>query len=259
MELKKRIFYSKNYSKSKIKFGFFTRVGGISKNNYSSLNCSLSSGDNKKLVKENINIALKKIHLEKSSLKTVKQIHSNKVLEITNNNLNKKIECDGMITQDTNISLAILTADCCPIFIFDIDSKFIACLHAGWRGVYKNIVKNALKKINKIQPNNKKIKGIIGPCLDQNHFEVDKIFKIKFLKKNPLYNSFFEDILGRNKSLFNMRALIRQQLRDENINDIEDINKDTYSNVELFFSHRRSTHLQNLPTGRMINIIGFKK
>ena len=48
-----------------------------------------------------------------------------------------------MITQDTNISLAILTADCCPIFIFDIDSKFIACLHAGWRGVYKNIVKNA--------------------------------------------------------------------------------------------------------------------
>ena len=45
----------------------------------------------------------------------------------------------------------------------------------------------------------------------------------------------------------------------ENINDIEDINKDTYSNVELFFSHRRSTHLQNLPTGRMINIIGFSK
>ena len=67
-----------------------------------------------------------------------------------------------------------------------------------------------------------------------------------------------EDILGRNKSLFNMRALIKQQLRDENINDIEDIKEDTYSNVELFFSHRRATHLQNLPTGRMINIIGFR-
>ena len=56
-----------------------------------------------------------------------------------------------------------------------------------------------------------------------------------------------------------MRALIKQQLRNENINDIEDIKEDTYSNVELFFSHRRATHLQNLPTGRMINIIGFKK
>ena len=258
MELKKK-FYSKNYSKSKIKFGFFTRVGGISKNNYFSLNCSLSSGDNKKLVKENINIALKKLHLEKSSLKTVKQTHSNKVLEISNYNLNKKIECDGMITQDTNISLAILTADCCPIFIFDIDSKFIACLHAGWRGVYKNIVKNAFKKINRIQPNNKKIISIIGPCLDKNNFEVDKNFKIKFLKKNPLYNSFFEDIAVKNKSLFNMRALIKQQLIDENIHNIEDIKEDTYSNVDLFFSHRRSTHLQNLPTGRMINIIGFRK
>ena len=258
MELKKK-FYTKNYSKSKIKFGFFTRVGGISKNNYFSLNCSLSSRDNKKLVKENINIALKKLHLEKSSLKTVKQIHSNKVLEITNNNLNKKMECDGMITQDANISLAILTADCCPIFIFDADSKFIACLHAGWRGVYKNIVKNAFKKINRIQPNNKKIISIIGPCLDKNNFEVDKIFKIKFLKKNPLYNSFFEDIAVKNKSLFNMRALIKQQLIDENIYNIEDIKEDTYSNVDLFFSHRRSTHLQNLPTGRMINIIGFRK
>jgi len=223
------------------------------------LNCSLSSGDNKKLVKQNINIALKKLNLEKSSLKTVKQIHSNKVLEINNNNLNNKIECDGMITQNTNISLGILTADCCPIFIFDIDSKFISCLHAGWRGVYKNIVKNALKKINKIQPNNKKIRSIIGPCLDRDHFEVDKIFKLKFIKKNPLYNSFFENILGSNKSLFNMRALIKYQLRDVNINNIEDIREDTYSNVELFFSHRRSTHLQNLPTGRMINIIGFKK
>ena len=259
MELKKKKFYSKSYSKSKIKFGFFTRVGGLSKNNYYSLNCSLSSGDNKKLVKQNINIALKKLNLEKSSLKTVKQIHSNKVLEINNNNLNNKIECDGMITQNTNISLGILTADCCPIFIFDIDSKFISCLHAGWRGVYKNIVKNALKKINKIQPNNKKIRSIIGPCLDRDHFEVDKIFKLKFIKKNPLYNSFFENILGSNKSLFNMRALIKYQLRDVNINNIEDIREDTYSNVELFFSHRRSTHLQNLPTGRMINIIGFKK
>ena len=103
MELKKK-FYSKSYSKSKIKFGFFTRVGGISKKNYYSLNCNLSSGDNKKLVKQNINIALKKLHLEKSFLKTVKQIHSNKVIEINNNNLNKKIECDGMITQDTKIS-----------------------------------------------------------------------------------------------------------------------------------------------------------
>ena len=39
--------------------------------------------------------------------------------------------------------------------------------------------------------------------------------------------------------------------------NIEEIDKDTYSNKKLFFSHRRSTHLQNLPTGRMINIIGF--
>ena len=38
---------------------------------------------------------------------------------------------------------------------------------------------------------------------------------------------------------------------------IENIELDTYSNEELFFSHRRSSHNDKLPTGRMINIIGF--
>ena len=259
MEIKKQIFFSKNYIKSKIIFGFFTRIGGVSGKTFSYLNCSLSSGDDKKLVKENINIALKKLHLERSSLKTVKQTHSNKVFEISSKNLNKKIEGDGLITQNPNISLAILTADCCPIFLFDIDSKFISCLHAGWKGVYKNIVKNAIKKINKIQPNKKKIIAIIGPCLDKNNFEVNLDFKTKFIKKNPLYNLYFENISKKNKSLFDMRSLIKNQLKQENINNIEVIEKDTYSNKELFFSHRRSTHLNDLPTGRMINIIGFKK
>ena len=40
---------------------------------------------------------------------------------------------------------------------------------------------------------------------------------------------------------------------------IDDVDIDTYENKDLFFSHRRSAHLNQLPTGRMINIIGFNK
>ena len=40
------------------------------------------------------------------------------------------------------------------------------------------------------------------------------------------------------------------------ITDLIDI--DTYTNKNLFFSHRRSFQQKKLPTGRMINIIAFK-
>ena len=43
------------------------------------------------------------------------------------------------------------------------------------------------------------------------------------------------------------------------IKNVTNIDIDTYENKELFFSHRRSTHNNQLPTGRMINIIGFNK
>ena len=56
-----------------------------------------------------------------------------------------------------------------------------------------------------------------------------------------------------------MRNLIKFQLSENKIMKIDDIDIDTYENKDLFFSHRRSTHLNKLPTGRMINIIGFNK
>ena len=56
-----------------------------------------------------------------------------------------------------------------------------------------------------------------------------------------------------------MRGLIDLQLRESLINNVFHVNKDTYSQESLFFSHRRATHRGTLPTGRMINIIGFKQ
>ena len=72
--------------------------------------------------------------LEKKYIKFVNQIHSNKTIIINKNNYLNEFEADGMITQDKNISIGILTADCCPIFIFDDDNTFISCLHVGWKG-----------------------------------------------------------------------------------------------------------------------------
>ena len=57
---------NKNYysiQNTKINHGFFNRLNGFSKKEFKSLNCSLSNGDNKKLVYKNRLTALKKTGL----------------------------------------------------------------------------------------------------------------------------------------------------------------------------------------------------
>ena len=84
----------------KINYGFFTRKGGFSKNNYSSLNCSYSSKDKASLVKKNINLSIKLLDIKNKKLKLLSQIHSNKVIEINKRNFKNKLKGDGLITKD---------------------------------------------------------------------------------------------------------------------------------------------------------------
>ena len=43
------------------------------------------------------------------------------------------------------IIIGILTADCVPILFSSRCGKFICAVHGGWKGLHKNIIKNALK------------------------------------------------------------------------------------------------------------------
>jgi len=250
---------NKNYfsiKESKIKHGFFTRLDGLSKKQFKSLNCSISNNDNKKLVYKNRFIALKNLKLDKKKLILIKQTHSSKVIEINKKNFNKKLEADGMITSLDDVVLGILTADCAPIFIYDIKSKFVCCLHSGWKGTLKNISKNAIKLFEKHKIKTDSLTAIIGPCLGAKNYEVNKNFKKKFINKNNEYSNFFRK-KNNSKYFFNLREIIKYQLKELGLNRIHDINRDTYSNDSLFFSHRRAMHKREKSTGRLINIISL--
>ena len=58
-----------------------------------------------------------------------------------------------MITKMRGISLGVLTADCVPIILYDSKNKIIGCIHAGWRGAFKDIIKNTIHKFKKISLN----------------------------------------------------------------------------------------------------------
>jgi len=253
----KRYFAINNIKDRKIIHAFFSKKNGYSKNNFFSLNCSLNSKDNKKIVEKNIQLAKKILGISNKKIKFLNQNHSNKIAIIDNNNFDKKIIADGSITKNKNIALAILTADCAPIFIFNQSNTHICSLHAGWRGCLKNIIKESIKIMKKKNIKINELRAIVGPCLGKKNFEVDDIFKRNFLKKNNIYQKFFYINKKNKKIYFDMRGLINFQLKNEGVNKISNILLDTYSNDDLFFSQRRSSHKKTLPTGRMINIISF--
>ena len=166
------------------------------------------------------------------------------------------MEADGMITSLDYIVLGVLTADCAPIFIFDKKGKFVCCLHSGWKGTLSNICKNAIKIFDKNNIKRKNLIAIIGPCLGRENYEVDKNFEKKFLIKNQKYSKFFK-YKNKSKSYFNLRGIINFQLNNLGLKNIYNINKDTYLNESLFFSHRRSTHKGEKSSGRLINLISL--
>ena len=249
----KNFFFIK---KSTIKHGFFTSLNGLSKKEFRSLNCSTSNDDDKKIVLKNRLIAMKNLKVDKKKLILIKQTHSSKVIRINKSNVDQNLEADGMITSLNNIVLGILTADCAPIIIYDDKNKFVCNLHSGWKGSLNNISQKAIKLFDKYKIKRKNLIAIVGPCLGVKNYEVDRNFQKKFIEKDIKYSRFFR-YKNKKKSYFNLRALINYQLSELGLKKIYNINRDTYSSENLFFSYRRSTHKGEKTTGRLINLISL--
>tara|TARA_B110000305_G_scaffold178269_1_gene197416 strand:+ start:293 stop:1054 length:762 start_codon:yes stop_codon:yes gene_type:complete len=247
---------SKKLSKFReIEHSFFNRLGGKSNGIYKSLNCGLNSFDNKKNILENIALVEKKIKSGLSKIVLLNQIHSNKFYYIDKAlRLNhKKFIGDALITNKPNTPIAVLTADCAPILLFDKKNKIIAAIHAGWKGAHKGIVKKVIKFMIKKGSSTNDITAVIGPCISLKNYEVKQDFIKKFIKKDPKTKVFFKKI--KNKSYFNLNKYITYQLKSLYIKKIEVINKDTFDLKNNFFSARRSLGCNENDYGRNISVI----
>ena len=246
---------SKNLAKIKdLKHGFFNSNGGKSKNIYRSLNCGLGSKDIYSNIRKNLDIVKKKISKSSKDIFLLNQIHSNKFIYINEKSkIKKKPYADAIITNQKNLPIAVLTADCVPILIYDNKKKIIAAIHAGWKGAYKNIVGKVTKfMLNKgCKPKN--IIAAIGPSISVKNYEVHTDFKKKFLKKNKKNKKYF---VSNNKKLyFNLTSYVRSELSQNKIKNIETIKIDTFDIKNKFFSARRALSLKHDDYGRNISII----
>ena len=247
------MYYSKELKKFKqINHCFFSRKNGFSKGVYKGLNCGRGSKDSKKNIKRNLNYVAKKMSVEKNKLILMHQTHSNKVVEIKKNNFKKRIVADAMITKMNKVALGVLTADCVPIIVYDFRNKIIGCIHAGWKGAFLGVIENTIKKLKKLNSNNK-IFASVGPCIGKKSYEVDILFYENFVSKSRSNKIYFK-YKNKTKKLFNLRKYVTDKLLKLNVK-VDQVNKDTFTEKSNFFSYRRSRKLMQKDYGRCISTV----
>jgi YfiH family protein len=206
-------------------------------------------------VLNNLKIVCKKINCSSKNLILLNQIHSNKFYFINKNYKfkKKKLNGDALITNVKKIALGVIVADCVPVLIYDKNLKIISAIHAGWKGVYKEIIKKVVKFLIKKGSNTKNLVAVIGPSISEKSYEVQKDFKSKFLKKDKQSKFFFK--IRKNKTYFGLNKYVYYHLKKLGIKNLEIIKKNTFDPKNNFFSARRSIQNKENDYGRNISVI----
>ena len=252
------MFFSKNLNKFKnINHCFFSKKNGFSKGIYESLNCGPGSKDSKNFVDKNLEYVAKTINVDRKNLIIMNQTHSNKVILVNKKNLiSEKFNSDALVTNLKGFALAVLTADCVPILLYDEINKIIGCIHAGWKGAFSGVIENTLEKFREINKNCK-VNAAIGPCIGTESYEVDEVFYKNFLHESKENQKFFSQIEDF-KFLFDLRAYVSKKLKLQGVSLIDSVNINTFKDKDNFFSYRRSQKLDEIDYGRCISTICLK-
>ena len=168
----------------------------------------------------------------------LKQIHSNKIFDITN--IPKNYEGDGLITNKSNIALVTKSKDCNSIFIIDTKNKIIGNIHSGWKGTLKSIITIAINQMKeKYNSVSKDIKIVFNPSIRECCFEADNDVYDLFIKKYK-DKSYYKKI--SNKYHINLVRIIKDDAKKLGIKEenIIDNNICTLCNRKLFNSHRNN-------------------
>ena len=152
------------------------------------------------------------------------------------------------------LQLVFLVLTVLLYFFMTLKKKIIGCAHSGWKGALNGIIKNTVKKFNDLKSNNDDLIVVVGPCLGKKSYEVKDDFYQNFLSLNNANKKFFE-MKSEGKYNFDLREFINNELTSLNIKNIENIDMDTFSQPEFFYSYRRSFINKENDYGRCISVI----
>lgn len=250
---------------------FTTRIGGVSRPPYDTLNMGLHVGDDPESVVENRRRVAQALNVRFEAFVAGEQVHGHTMALVGSAHagagccdLNTALPgVDGLATREAGIVLMGHYADCVPILLLDPDVPAVAVVHAGWRGTAAGIARSGCETLRKAFGGDpSRFVAAIGPCIGKCCYTVGEAVRDAFVANfgEKVWNAVSEQCRPKRAregerwrldlAYANRLQLEACGLRPENI-DVAGIC--TSCRQDLFFSHRGS----NGRTGRFAALIAL--
>jgi len=233
-----------------LKHAFTTRIGGVSKSPYDTLNMGARDLEERSVRIKNIELVSEAVGFNAKNLIAINHDHSIDVQTVDKENAGEGVYklygkderpiSDALITNDFDVPIMTLHADCIPIFFYDKQLRVASVCHAGWKGVYGNIVSNVIDKMQK--ENGSKTSDIlvaIGPCISVESFEVSDDLAEQFENTYNQFDIITPRIKGKHHVDIQKCCCLEIISKDIPKQNIHVANMCTYRDSKLFYSYRR--------------------
>lgn len=238
---------------------FSTRKGGVSEPPYAAANMAYHVGDDPRIVKENRRLLSVAVTRRKGiPVYTASQVHGCRSLLVDGTISVDELEAqsaDSLITAKRGILLGVMTADCLPVLLIDRQSRVVAAVHAGWRGILAGVVPRTIRAMEMnygVKPADLLV--LLGPCIGRCCYQVGGELIEKFVAEAPFTvdRTWYEECVG--DYYLDLLRLQVLQLQDCGVlaPAIKMANLCTACG-SFFFSHRRERGI----TGRQIAVVGL--
>jgi polyphenol oxidase len=150
-----------------------TRVGGVSRAPYDSMNLKDGIGDDPIAVEENRQILQRQ--LGDARPVWLHQVHGCRVVRLRSQDAAPGAplhEADASITTEPGIGCFVQVADCLPVLLC-VGGQAVGAAHAGWRGLASGVVEKTLDALCDAagcRPGD--VEAWLGACIGPAHFEV---------------------------------------------------------------------------------------
>ncbi|MCL2589009.1 MAG: peptidoglycan editing factor PgeF, partial [Oscillospiraceae bacterium] len=220
---------------------FTTRLGGVSEGIYESLNLGARLGDDPAAVAENYDRIAAVLGISEPAIVLSRQVHGDCVRTVRRGDT-RDTEADGLVTDDLGTALAVFTADCIPILLWDAGTGAVGAVHAGWRGTVQDIVGKAVGKLLAFGADPRTIRAAIGPGIGSCCFETDTDVPqaVRAVLGDEAADCIQDKPSGKamvNLKEVNRRLLIRAGVPPEQITVAAEC---TMCAPDLFWSHRKT-------------------
>jgi hypothetical protein len=241
--------------------GFFTRQGGVSEGIYGSLNCGPGSGDKPAHVEENRARVMRAMGFSakaEKAMNTLAQIHSAEVFKLRQAlPPGSYPRADALVTDVPGLVIGVLAADCVPVLFADARGKAVAAAHAGWKGALGGIIAATVAALAEMAVPARRIVACVGPCIQQQSYEVGAELRQRFVDADPGNNAYFRDSNRAGHFMFDLSKYVTHRVEAAGVARVECMALDTYMSEALLFSYRRATHRGESDYGRQVSAIAL--